>query len=520
MGRTEVLVVGAGHNGLVAAILAADAGRKVTLLERASHPGGATSGGALFPPHPALLNRYAYLVALLPEDLMGRLGIGFPLVSRAITAHAAVRRDGVPHGLIVERFPGAATEESFRALTGSGEDYGAWQTLAAQLRTLAGVVAPRLSGPLARRSEVRDAAVAAAGSQIWQDVVEEPVGGMLLRRFQDDTVRGLVATDALVGTHVSLFDPNLLANRTFLHHTIGRGTGEWLVPVGGMGALVEALFDRARQLGVDIRFGVEVVEAAEDEESVTALARDADGNEQEWDCDHLLAAVAPATVDAWMLRPLTLPLGAQLKINLLLERLPRLASGLDPATAFAGTTHVEQSLWDLEGAYATTMEGQLPTALPTEVFCHSLTDSSVLHGFSGVTMTVFALHTPATLFVADPAGQRLRAAEAALGALQQQLAEPLIECLARDEHGAPCMEIISPLDLQDDLGMPGGHIFHGDLSWPWLEDDEPAETVAQRYGVAVPGCTRILLAGAGTRRGGGVSGLGGAAAVDALLHMN
>jgi phytoene dehydrogenase-like protein len=79
------------------------------------------------------------------------------------------------------------------------------------------------------------------------------------------------------------------------------------------------------------------------------------------------------------------------------------------------------------------------------------------------------------------------------------------------------VDVASPLDLETDLRMPGGNIFHGDLSWPWLDDDEPAETAAERYGVAVSGSRRILLAGAGSRRGGGVSGLGGAAAVDALL---
>jgi len=107
---------------------------------------------------------------------------------------------------------------------------------------------------------------------------------------------------------------------------------------------------------------------------------------------------------------------------------------------------------------------------------------------------------------------------AALGALQLHLAEPLLDCLARDANDQPCVDISSPLDLEAAVGMPGGNIFHGDLSWPWLADDEPADTPAQRYGVEIPGSHRVLLAGAGTRRGGGVSGLGGAAAVDALLE--
>jgi len=83
--------------------------------------------------------------------------------------------------------------------------------------------------------------------------------------------------------------------------------------------------------------------------------------------------------------------------------------------------------------------------------------------------------------------------------LQLHLAEPLLDCLARDVNDQPCVDISSPLDLEAAVGMPGGNIFHGDLSWPWLADDEPADTPAQRYGVEIPGSQRVLLAGAGTR---------------------
>jgi len=333
-------------------------------------------------------------------------------------------------------------------------------------------------------------------------------------------VRGVVATDALIGTHTSLFDPELLANRCFLYHLIGRGTGEWLVPVGGMGALTDALTARARQLGVDIRAGVEVLAASEETESVTLIGRSADGNDTAWAANHVLAAVAPAVIDRWFGREPVVPTGAQVKINMLLNRLPRLASGADPEMAFAGTVHLEEGFWDLAAAYATTAAGSLPPVLPSEVYCHSLTDPSILGGQPGATLTLFGLHAPDALFRVDPQGSRLRAAEAALGALQIHLAEPLLDCLARDGDGQPCLDISSPLDVEESVGMPGGNIFHGDLRWPWLGDDEPAGTPAQRYGVEVAGSERVLLAGAGSRRGGGVSGLGGVAAVDALLEMS
>ncbi len=159
--------------------------------------------------------------------------------------------------------------------------------------------------------------------------------------------------------------------------------------------------------------------------------------------------------------------------------------------------------------------------MPCEVYCHTLTDSSILDprlaeaGYH--TLTVFGLHTPAALFRSDPEAARRRAQTAALRSLQQVLAEPLEDCLATDAAGRLCVETLTPLDLETELRMPGGHIFHGDLSWPWLEAGESAETPAERWGVATahPG---VLLCGSGARRGGAVSGLGGHNAAMAVLE--
>ncbi len=518
MTTADVVVVGGGHNGLVAAVLAAQAGWRVTLLERSARPGGATVGDVLFPPHPARVSRYAYLVSLMPHELIRRLGIDLTLSSRRVSSYTPTLRNGMPGGLLVERNPGPATEESFRRFTGSDSEYRAWQRFYGEMHEMARVLAPLLSGPLARRADARAAVVAAAGEQIWTDVVERPLGEMIVRRFQDDTVRGVVATDGLIGTWTSLLDPELLANRCFLYHLIGRGTGEWLVPVGGMGAVTDALLARARSLGVEVRAGVEVSSVDESANGITVLGA-ADGRPVEIAAGHLLAAVAPAVVDRWLGREPIVPTGSQIKINMLLNRLPALASGMDPRTGFAGTMHLEESFWELEAAFATTAGGALPAVVPAEVYCHSLTDPSILNGFPGASLTLFGLHTPVDLFRDDPEASRTKAAEGALTALQRHLAEPLLDCLATGADGRPCLDIASPLDLESSLAMPGGNIFHDDLSWPWLADGFTVYTPAERYGVDIPGSSRILLAGAGSRRGGGVSGLGGAAAVDALREM-
>ena len=82
--------------------------------------------------------------------------------------------------------------------------------------------------------------------------------GAAQRYFEDDLERGIVATDALIGTFAGLEDESLRQNRCFLYHVIGNGTGDWDVPVGGMGAVTEALAAMAWAAGAEVRLGVEV----------------------------------------------------------------------------------------------------------------------------------------------------------------------------------------------------------------------------------------------------------------------
>ena len=102
------------------------------------------------------------------------------------------------------------------------------------------------------------------------------------------------------------------------------------------------------------------------------------------------------------------PSGSQLKVNMVLARLPRLRSGADPATAFAGTFHVDEAAAQLDAAYAQAAAGRLPDVIPFEVYCHSLTDPSILGPVERATghhtLTLFGLHTPAELYRDDPVG--------------------------------------------------------------------------------------------------------------------
>jgi phytoene dehydrogenase-like protein len=519
-GAYDVVIVGGGHNGLTAATYLARTGLSVLVLERLDHTGGAAVSARAFPGFPTRLSRYSYLVSLLPESIVTDLGLDLRLVSRSTASYTPVRRDGVARGLLVERPEGPATRDSFRELTGSDADYAAWRDFYRQVGELAEVIAPTLTRPLPRESALRRQ----ADEGLWREVVDRPLGEAIEKRFRDDTVRGVVATDALIGTFARMDDPSLVQNRCFLYHLIGNGTGEWRVPVGGMGAVTDALAAAARGAGAELVVNAEVT-------AIRGGAGDAEvdvtqgGGPRTLRARFVLANVAP-----WVLAgllgeprdPADKPVGAQLKVNFLLDRLPRLASGADPRIAFAGTLHLSEDYPELDRAYADAAAGRVPSSMPGEVYCHSLTDPSILGQVPDgtQTLTYFGLQLPATLFD-DPATRAERkrlAVERAIAALDQHLVDPIESVVARDADGRPCIEAKIPQDIEADLGMPGGHIFHGDLSWPWAADTGALDPPAARWGVAT-GRDGVLLCGSGAQRGGAVSGLGGHNAAQAIMEL-
>ncbi|GAA1840290.1 phytoene desaturase family protein [Microlunatus capsulatus] len=504
----DVVVVGGGHNALVAATYLARTGRRVVVLEAADRLGGAVAGGRPFPGVDALLSRFSYLVSLLPQSLVDELGLDLQLASRRIASCTPVG----DAALVVERVPGAATAASFAAL--APDDEPRWRRLEERLTAFAAVVAPTLTGPLPRLEDVR----AQVEPELWRALVERPLGALVEESLADDALRGLVLTDALIGTSARAHEPDLRQNRCFLYHVVGRGTGEWKVPVGGMGRVAAELVRVATGAGAQLRTGARVTGLAP-QPGGGATVTLADGSTLT--APHVLVGCAPAALPGLASGGAVRPEGSQTKVNLVLARLPRLRSGVDPATAFAGTLHLAQGYARLDEAWAEAEAGRLPDPLPVEAYCHSLTDPTILgpdlRAAGAHTLTLFALHTPARLFVDDPDGARAAVGAAALRSLQAVLAEPLEDCLAHDADGRACVEVMTPLDVEAELSMPGGHIFHGDLVWPWLPEGAQPATAAERWGVAtaLPG---VLLCGAAAVRGGAVSGLGGHDAAMAVLE--
>jgi phytoene dehydrogenase-like protein len=516
----DVVVVGGGHNGLTAAAYLAKAGKSVAVLERLKFTGGAAVSALAFEGLDARLSRYSYLVSLMPKKIIDDLGIDLKLARRRYSSYTPV--PGHPHGagLLIDRFDDNATRASFDRI-GAVQDVDKVAALYSDTTRVAQALWPTVTKPLLTRSQVK---TKLGDDKLWDAIFERPIGELIEERVTDDLVRGVVVTDAVIGTFATPHDDTMQQNRCFLYHVIGGGTGDWDVPVGGMGNVTRQLAEAARAAGAHI-----ITEA-----EVTAIKPDGTVHYTNGDNEHttivgsyVLANVAPYVLGQLMGRPtieLVRPEGSQVKVNLMLKRLPKLAdSSVSPEAAFGGTVHINETYTQLSKAYNQAVNGQIPEILPCEIYCHSLTDSSILSpelvASGAQTLTVFGLHVPDRLITAENNDeQRMRLQKAVIDSLNSVLAEPIEDVLLTDAHGRSCIETKTTLDIERALNMPGGNIFHGPLSWPFVEDDALLETPAQRWGVATEYGERILLCGAGAVRGGAVSGLGGHNAAMAVLE--
>jgi phytoene dehydrogenase-like protein len=507
----DAVIVGGGHNGLVSAAYLARAGQRVLVLERLGHTGGAAISAPAFTGVDARLSRYSYLVSLLPRKIVDDLGLRFEVRKRSVSSYTPTERGGRATGLLVTRDAGR-TREAFARLTGAESEYEAWQDFYGKAAHVAERVFPTLTEPLPTEEELRERV---GDDRIWGMFFQQPLGETIEQTFADDLVRGVVLTDGLIGTFTSAWAEDLRQNRCFLYHVIGGGTGDWDVPVGGMGAFTDELANAARAAGAEILTGHEVSGIATDGARAEVTFANEQGTGTVESRNVLVNASPEALADLLGEERPAHAEGAQLKVNMLLKRLPRLRdTGVDPREAFAGTFHVSESFEQLESAYTEAASGRLPAQPPSEIYCHSLSDPSILGeelvraGYQ--TLTLFGLHTPARLFDGSE-GEKSALLAATVAQLDRYLDEPLADCLAVDGNGEPCIEAKTPLDLERDLRLPGGNIFHRDLSWPF----RTAET--GRWGVET-GHPNVFLCGAGAIRGGGVSGIPGHNAAMAVLE--
>src|SRR5436190_476864 len=516
----DVVILGAGHNGLVAASYLGRAGMSVLLLEKNDYIGGATTSQKLFPDYDARLSRYSYLVSLFPEKIIRDLGLNLELRRRATASFTPYVMDGQHNGLLLSNVSEETGQQSMFELTGNHTEYEQMKKFYRLSRVFAEHVWDTMLEPLVAKEDFRHRFdIDDISREAWRSLVEEPLGRAIERYLQNDLVRGLVLTDAKVGILTYPHDPSLVQNRCFLYHLIGNKTGEWKVPVGGMGAVASELEKSARSAGSDFLTNVALVDV------------DLEKRRVEFEVDGKRNAVATkfilvnfgrnvlAKYSGKTYQPGSVDEGSVFKMNMLLRRLPKLkAKKYSPTEAWCGTFHSDEGYEQMNASYEQAAKGRLPDKTPCEVYCHTLTDETILSpelrakGFH--TITLFGLDAPYSLFAKNNESMRKHAEKKFLASMNQWLEEPLEDCLAVASDGSPCIESKSPVDIENSLGMYHGNIFQDAPTWPFATKKEQVG----KWGVETD-WENVFLCGSSALRCGAVSGIPGHNAARKVLEV-
>ncbi|MEY2491403.1 MAG: hypothetical protein QOH24_354, partial [Verrucomicrobiota bacterium] len=432
-------------------------------------------------------------------------------------------KDGRHNGLLLSNVSEETSRQSMFELTGDYTEYEQLKKFYNLSRVFAEHVWDTMLEPLLSKEELRCRFDADETSrEAWRSLAEEPLGQAIERYLQNDLVRGLVLTDAKIGVFTYPHDPSLLQNRCFLYHLIGNKTGEWKVPVGGMGAVARELETTARKSGAEFLTNVDL-HALDLNRKRHSVQFRINGKEQSVEARFLLVNFGRNVLAKYLqggYRADATDEGSVFKMNMLLRHLPKLKGVRYPAKeAFRGTFHSDEGYQQMNVSYEQASHGRMPENTPCEIYCHTLTDDSILspelrrQGFH--TMTLFGLDAPYSLFAKDNEKVRRDAERKFLASINQWLEGPLEDCLAVARNGDLCIESKSPVDIENALGMYHGNIFQDAPTFPFATTQEEAG----RWGVETQ-YENVFLCGSSALRGGAVSGIPGHNAAMKVLENN
>jgi phytoene dehydrogenase-like protein len=508
----DVVIIGSGHNGLVAAGYAAAAGLSVLVLEKNDYLGGATTSRMVFPDFDAMLSRYSYLISLFPTKITSDLGLTFATRRRSVGSFTPYTDpNGIDRGLLLSNIDSARSKRSIETLCGCHEAYERYGRFVEYQSAMAQIAWPSLLRPLCSRAAMKRSLKANDQQTAWSMFVESPLGSAIERHIENDLLRGVVFTDAKIGVLTHPHDESLIQNRCFLYHVIGQGTGEWQVPVGGMRSLIESLLVGGQKHGVEYRTHSQAQHVAIGGKLHTIEFTENDVKRCV-DATYVLVNAGPRTFARLLNHPYspsTRDEGSVVKVNMLLRRLPMVkAVDVTAEEAFTGSHHLNEGYEEMQQSFVEASAGSIPRLPPFELYCHTLTDSSILSphlqdaGYQ--TLTLFGLDVPYRAFAVEHDQRKQLVLQRYMERLNQICNEPFESCLAIASDGSPCIEAKTPQELECELGLDWGNIFHNAPSW-FFTDDESKEG---RWGVETE-YERVFLAGSSADRGGAVSGIPG-----------
>ena len=497
----DVVVVGAGHNGLTAAAYLARAGRRVLVFERRTRIGGACTIEQPFEDPDWHISPCAYVVGLL-----------HPLVVNELELHRRGYRVHVvdPH-LWCPFEDGSSlalwddTEKSARAVAQLAprdvDGYLRYQSLFDRVRR-----ALRLGsrdtwvGEAPTREELED--LLGDDTEAKEVVFEASIADVLERHVHDERLVTALHGQGVIGTYAGPRDPGTAA--VHLMHASGSlegRPGAWGYVEGGMGTVSLALAHAATDAGAVVVAGVSVArvlpgEGVEleggDRVRARAVVSNADPKRTIGLCAHGVPEDFRARVEAWRSD------SPVLKVNCALGRLPRFTAAPDGLVPARAMVTISNGIDATQAACEASRRGA-PSPAWCELYFQTAYDRSVAP-VGGHTMSVFAQYVPYRLDDGDWNGRREGIGDAAMAAIARFAPDVADTVIAR--------EILGPPDVEERVGLTGGHIFQGEC----LPDQMWERRFAPRTPVA-----GLYLCGAGTHPGGSVMAINGRNAARVVL---
>jgi phytoene dehydrogenase-like protein len=462
---TDVVLIGAGHNALVAATLLARNGLSVHVVEERDVVGGAARTETPFPNVPGLRQSTgAYLLGLMPPELVTTLGLDLPLLRR--DPHYFLPTTGSEYLLMGSDRD--AVRRQFEDFF-SPADWRADEALQAELAALREDLAPAWLAEPGTVEETAERYVRPALRATFVDLCRGSVADYLARfGFASSLVVAMYAvTDGLSGLAAGPDTPG--SGHNFLVHNMCRlpdADGTWMIVRGGMGTVTSLLADAARAAGATIATGAGVASVIVENGAVAGVAL-ASGEEVRapvvvGGCDpYRLMSLAgerfPEALRARM-ESVSLP-GSTLKVNLALRDLPRFSCLPDGAASpFGATIHLLPQEGDVLDAvrrqWADVQAGRLPDFPTIEWYVHTTVDPSLRDEAGHHSSALFVQSVPY-----DVAGSSW---DAALPDYVEHLLSicdrfaPGTSALVADTFALP------PPGIEAHFGITGGHIHHVD----------------------------------------------------------
>ena len=515
----DVIVIGGGHNGLVCAAYLAKAGRKVLLLEAADEVGGGARTGEIAPGFK--VSSCAHILHLLHPRVMAELdlarhGLSFAVADMATVALAA---DGRHLTVSADAGLAAATLRAHSAADAANFPVlqARLQRFAATLQPFLATVPPRLAGgSLGERMTLLKLGwgIRRLGRDDMREflrIIAMNVADLLEDELENPLLQGALAFDAVLGSHLGPRSPNSLLTLLYrMAGEVGGRRGALALPKGGMGKVTAALAAAARGAGAEIRTGAMVqrilverdraagvVLASGEEVRARGVVSNADPKRTFLEllgAEHLDAGFV-RRVDNIRMR------GNVAKLNLALDGLPSF-TGLD-REGLGERLVIAPTIDYVEHAFNAAKYGAYSPAPAIEITIPSVHDDS---------LAPTGKHVLSALVQYAP--YRLKAGWDAAREAFAELAIDTIAAYAPDlRERIVARQLLTPLDLERDYGMTGGHWHHGELAIDQILMLRPVPGAAQ-YATPLPG---LYLCGAGAHPGGGVMGAAGMNAAQQII---